>query len=45
MVRASLEFCEIVMTSPKIERAIISVSDKTGLLEFARELAAGGVEL
>lgn len=33
------------MTSPKIERAIISVSDKTGLLEFARELAAGGVEL
>jgi phosphoribosylaminoimidazolecarboxamide formyltransferase / IMP cyclohydrolase len=33
------------MTSPKIERAILSVSDKTGLVEFARELAAGGVEL
>jgi len=33
------------MTSPKIERAIISVSDKTGLVEFARELVAGGVEL
>jgi phosphoribosylaminoimidazolecarboxamide formyltransferase/IMP cyclohydrolase len=34
-----------LMTSPKIERAIISVSDKTGLLDFARELVAGGVEL
>jgi phosphoribosylaminoimidazolecarboxamide formyltransferase / IMP cyclohydrolase len=45
MVRAAAEFCEIVMTSPKIERAIISVSDKTGLLELAGELAAGGVEL
>jgi phosphoribosylaminoimidazolecarboxamide formyltransferase/IMP cyclohydrolase len=33
------------MTSPQIERAILSVSDKTGLVEFARELAAGGVEL
>lgn len=33
------------MTSPKIERAILSVSDKTGLVEFARELAAAGVEL
>jgi phosphoribosylaminoimidazolecarboxamide formyltransferase/IMP cyclohydrolase len=33
------------MASPKIERAIISVSDKTGLAEFARELSAGGVEL
>jgi phosphoribosylaminoimidazolecarboxamide formyltransferase/IMP cyclohydrolase len=33
------------MASPKIERAILSVSDKTGLVELARELAAGGVEL
>ena len=33
------------MTSPQIERAILSVSDKTGLAEFARELAAAGVEL
>ncbi len=33
------------MTSPKIERAIISVSDKAGLVDFARELSAGGVEL
>ena len=33
------------MASPKIERAILSVSDKTGLVDFARELAAGGVEL
>jgi len=29
----------------KIKRALISVSDKTGLLEFARELTALGVEI
>jgi phosphoribosylaminoimidazolecarboxamide formyltransferase / IMP cyclohydrolase len=29
----------------KIQRALISVSDKTGLVEFARELAALGVEI
>ena len=28
-----------------IRRALISVSDKTGLVEFARALAAGGVEI
>ena len=28
-----------------IARALISVSDKTGLLEFAQNLAARGVEL
>src|SRR5262245_30828987 len=33
------------MNSPKIERAIISVSDKTGLIEFARGLVAAGVEI
>lgn len=31
--------------SIKIKRAILSVSDKTGLIEFARELAAANVEL
>src|SRR6185369_13671665 len=36
---------EIAVTSPKIERALISVSDKTGLTEFAKGLAAAGVEL
>jgi phosphoribosylaminoimidazolecarboxamide formyltransferase/IMP cyclohydrolase len=30
---------------PKIQRAILSVTDKTGLVDFARELAAIGVEL
>jgi phosphoribosylaminoimidazolecarboxamide formyltransferase/IMP cyclohydrolase len=30
---------------PKIERALISVTDKTGIADFARELAALGVEL
>ncbi len=30
---------------PKIQRAILSVTDKTGLLEFARRLAALGIEL
>src|SRR3984957_3045099 len=29
----------------KIKRALLSVSDKTGLVEFARELAAMGVEI
>ena len=33
------------MESPRIERAIVSVSDKTGLAAFARGLAARGVEL
>jgi phosphoribosylaminoimidazolecarboxamide formyltransferase/IMP cyclohydrolase len=31
--------------APKIERALISVSDKTGLVDFARALAARGVEI
>jgi len=29
----------------KIQRALISVSDKTGIVDFARELAAQGVEI
>ncbi|MEH6601582.1 MAG: bifunctional phosphoribosylaminoimidazolecarboxamide formyltransferase/IMP cyclohydrolase, partial [Pseudoalteromonas sp.] len=29
----------------KVSRALISVSDKTGIVEFARELSAQGVEL
>lgn len=33
------------MTSPPISRALISVSDKTGLLEFAKELTKAGVEI
>jgi phosphoribosylaminoimidazolecarboxamide formyltransferase / IMP cyclohydrolase len=33
------------MNSPKIERALISVSDKTGLVEFAQGLVAAGVEI
>ncbi len=33
------------MESPKIERALISVSDKTGVAEFARELAGLGVQI
>ena len=33
------------MTSPPICRAVLSVSDKTGLAEFARELSKLGVEL
>src|SRR5579871_2343432 len=31
--------------SPKIQRAILSVTDKTGLVDFARRLAALGIEL
>jgi phosphoribosylaminoimidazolecarboxamide formyltransferase/IMP cyclohydrolase len=33
------------MTERRIERALLSVSDKTGLVDFARALAAHGVEL
>ncbi|MEX2628757.1 MAG: bifunctional phosphoribosylaminoimidazolecarboxamide formyltransferase/IMP cyclohydrolase [Tistlia sp.] len=33
------------MTLPRIERALLSVSDKTGLLELARRLAGQGIEL
>ena len=33
------------MESPKIKRALISVSDKLGLADFARGLAAAGVEI
>ena len=29
----------------RVERALLSVSDKTGLVDFARRLAAHGVEL
>ena len=32
-------------TQTKIQRAILSVTDKTGLVEFARRLAGMGVEL
>src|SRR5436309_11848266 len=30
---------------PKIERALISVTDKTGVVDFARELSEAGIEL
>ncbi|HEX5442496.1 MAG TPA: bifunctional phosphoribosylaminoimidazolecarboxamide formyltransferase/IMP cyclohydrolase [Pirellulales bacterium] len=33
------------MKSPRIQRALISVSDKTGLADFARGLSAAGIEL
>ncbi len=33
------------MESPRLQRALISVSDKLGLAEFARGLAAAGVEI
>ena len=33
------------MTLPRIERALLSVSDKTGLVELARSLAGQGIEL
>ena len=33
------------MTSRKIARALLSVSDKTGLADFAKDLSARGVEL
>jgi phosphoribosylaminoimidazolecarboxamide formyltransferase/IMP cyclohydrolase len=33
------------MTNAKIRRALISVSDKTGIVEFARALSERGIEL
>src|SRR6201996_1144087 len=33
------------MTDRRIERALLSVSDKTGLVDFARALAVHGIEL
>lgn len=33
------------MSDPKIQRALISVSDKNGLVEFAQSLVAAGVEI
>ena len=33
------------MTTVPVQRALLSVSDKTGLTEFARGLTARGVEL
>jgi len=33
------------MTSPPIQRALVSVSDKMGLTEFAQALVAGGVKI
>jgi len=33
------------VTLPRIERALLSVSDKTGLVELARSLAGQGIEL
>ncbi len=37
--------CRMPLDDVKISRALISVSDKTGLVELARALAARGVEL
>jgi phosphoribosylaminoimidazolecarboxamide formyltransferase/IMP cyclohydrolase len=36
---------EASVTSPRIERALISVSDKTGLTDFAKGLVSAGVEI
>ncbi|HJS30647.1 MAG TPA: bifunctional phosphoribosylaminoimidazolecarboxamide formyltransferase/IMP cyclohydrolase, partial [Alphaproteobacteria bacterium] len=33
------------MTDPKIRRALVSVSDKTGLVELGRDLARHRVEI
>jgi phosphoribosylaminoimidazolecarboxamide formyltransferase / IMP cyclohydrolase len=38
-------FTRVAMSSPKIERALVSVSNKTGLTDFAKGLVAAGVEI
>ncbi|AHJ65879.1 Phosphoribosylaminoimidazolecarboxamide formyltransferase [Granulibacter bethesdensis CGDNIH4] len=39
------EFAPIMTATAPIRRALISVSDKTGLIPFAKALAVGGVEI
>src|SRR5580704_1501184 len=41
----SILLSEVFMSPGKIQRAILSVTDKTGLVEFARKLSGLGVEL
>jgi phosphoribosylaminoimidazolecarboxamide formyltransferase / IMP cyclohydrolase len=41
----SLKDLHAVDDSPKIVRALISVSDKSGLVEFARQLVTAGIEI
>jgi phosphoribosylaminoimidazolecarboxamide formyltransferase/IMP cyclohydrolase len=36
---------ENILESKKIQRALISVSDKTGIIEFAKKLSASGIEI
>jgi phosphoribosylaminoimidazolecarboxamide formyltransferase/IMP cyclohydrolase len=48
LTRDISEFCRAiyhVLCMAKIQRALLSVTDKTGLVEFARELSRLGVEL
>jgi phosphoribosylaminoimidazolecarboxamide formyltransferase/IMP cyclohydrolase len=35
----------MALTTRRVTRALISVSDKTGLIDFARALARHGIEL
>jgi len=36
---------EDTLENNKIKRALISVSDKTGIVEFAKKLTASGIEI
>src|SRR6266581_6719624 len=35
----------LMSSNPNVQRAILSVTDKTGLVDFARKLSANGIEL
>jgi phosphoribosylaminoimidazolecarboxamide formyltransferase / IMP cyclohydrolase len=41
----SLHAPEPLQSGPQVQRALVSVSDKTGIVDFARGLAALGIEL
>jgi len=45
MAQGSVAFAPIASDEVQIARALLSVSDKTGIVEFARGLAALGIEL
>src|SRR5882672_3484014 len=45
MLRGGLATWDIFMTDHRVTRALLSVSDKSGLIEFARALVGHGIDL
>src|SRR5256885_16628784 len=45
VLRGGLATWDLFMTDRRVTRALLSVSDKSGLIEFARALVGHGIEL